>query len=400
MTVIDEFTYHITQVCLDYSPVSGGTTISIDNFRNVLRARVISFTSPKLYQCIRPDISSSDVTHLVTQDNMIGHKYSSLLESSAIHRCVLQITSSDLIICHMLFRYHVQWATTIALRAHIPYVILPHGSLDPYVFSYRTLRKRLWMVLVGRRILRNAGAIVFATHQERDKALPYIGNARSHIINWPIDFIDTGHRAHVRERIRAQHQIPQNDRILLFVGRLHPSKRALETIEAFERNKAQGLHLMMVGQDSDVLTQRECRHLCFSHGITNVHFIGPVYGAPKYDYYMAADAYISLSHKENFGYTVGEALACGLPVILSPGIALAHSLRSLKCGWILPTMGTYSEDCAFIEFKQTSRKLLEQMGQAGQCWVRNELSVQTFSRNIRELVKEIISQYKSLGSQC
>ena len=88
----------------------------------------------------------------------------------------------DVIVCHMLFRYHNDWAT----RLGIPYFVVPHGSLDPYVFSYRRLQKELWMLACGTRFFRAEG-VIFATQRESQKVFRGIGSDKAHVINWPVE---------------------------------------------------------------------------------------------------------------------------------------------------------------------------------------------------------------------
>ena len=165
--------------------------------------------------------------------------------------------------------------------------------------------------------MRRAACVVFATEREREKAQPFLRGVESRVIHWPVEYVDTSMQALARERLRMRHKISHDMKLLLYLGRLHPMKRPLETIEAIGQCADCNLHLLVVGPDSDVLTRAECEQFCIERHIENVHFDEPVYGVEKYDYYMGTDGFINSSHRENFGYTVAEALACGKPVILS-----------------------------------------------------------------------------------
>jgi glycosyltransferase involved in cell wall biosynthesis len=42
------------------------------------------------------------------------------------------------------------------------------------------------------------------------------------------------------------------------------------------------------------------------------------------------------SHQENFGLVVIEALACGVPVLVSPHVNLADDVQAVGAGWVVP----------------------------------------------------------------
>lgn len=381
----------LTQVCLDYAPSSGGTTTLITNFNQVFNSNILTFVSRAEADKI---IGNDDVLAIPTVPGPLGYQYALAVPSVLISAGNL-ISESDLLVCHMLFRYHIQWATKIAQRKGIPYWVVPHGSLDPFVFTYRSGRKWLWMKLIGKSILRKAAYVIFATENEKRKALMQFPKMNAVVVHWPVMVGDEvlAHKSESRSRVRALCGISNTHRVLLYVGRLHESKRPLQTIEAFGQVGRSDLHLLMVGPD-ETLTREDCTRYALEHKILNVHMVGPVYGSEKFDYYMAADGYISLSAKENFGYTVGEALACGLPVILSPGNDLALELRPLQCGWFLDADGSTAAVAGLSEFAITPLSDLKEMGSSGQLWAQQQLSYKSFKTKLETLAITTLTERK------
>jgi glycosyltransferase involved in cell wall biosynthesis len=379
----------ITQVCLEYLPRTGGTTTSIDNFRRVLGSDVMSFTSLARSNGLR---NGEKTTHIPVWSAWPASAYA-VPRMKQLRTVDHLLRESNLIISHMLYRYHIQWASSIARRMRIPYWVVPHGSLDPYVFTYRAWQKKVWMSIFGRRILREASRVIFATEREKHKAAAWLDCNNACVMHWPINAVDTSNREQVRNCIRAEFNIAMNDRVLLYLGRIHPSKRLLETLEAFGHCRQNNLHLLIVGPDSEALSRYECADFCMRTGIANVHFVGPVYGDERYKYFMAADGFISLSNKENFGYSVGEALVCGLPVILSPGIDLAPELLDLECGWVLASAEVVEATSAIEQFaKKASAEILD-MGERGYRWARKELSFDSFSARVLTLVEDTLAEF-------
>lgn len=373
------------QVCLEYVPEFGGSAVAARAYAEAMESAVIAFTSKDHMRHTQG--WDEDVFRIPIRSDFLGRKYALPGSKSALHQANSLLYQSDLAVIHVLYRYHIQWAGNALRRMKIPYWVVPHGSLDPWVFTYRALTKRIWLKMMGNRILRRAQVVIFVTERERQKASPYTQGCKTQVIHLPVEYVDVSKKDKVRAEIRYTHGIPQDDRILIWVGRLHPMKRPMETIEAFGKRYDSSLHLMMIGPD-DALTKKDCEHYCSEHNIRNVHLMGSIYGSRKYDYYMAADGYISLSHRENFNYTAAEALACGLPVILSKGNDLSFALKNQKCGWILKADGSREAADTIGQFASVPRPVLCNMGVSGQQWARTSLSWETFVQAIGQLAVE------------
>jgi glycosyltransferase involved in cell wall biosynthesis len=118
-----------------------------------------------------------------------------------------------------------------------------------------------------------------------------------------------------------------------------------------------------------------------------VHVVGPLTGADLAAAYFGSDGFVSLSHQENFGYAAAEAVAVGLPVILSPGHDLAHEMPfgsgmpgpgGLACGWLLPDDSVAAAVAAIRAWACATDRRLEAAGEAGGAWAREELSRERF----------------------
>lgn len=370
-------TFRVTQVGYNCENDSGGSYKSIQHFKNVFDSTVISFTKSDVTEKINDAIEIFHVPYSESWFNRYAYTFSPVKDVAET-----LVKNSDLVICHGFYRYHFDWAVKIAIQNNIPYWIIPHGSLDPYVFTYRTLSKKIWFWLKGNRSFERANAIIFATSQEYSKALPYLSGTTAHVVSWPIEPVEIVNRLEARTRIRTENLIPLDAKLLLYIGRIHPMKRPIETIKAVSACGDSKVHLLMVGPDSDVLTQSMCKQYCKDNNIINVHFVPPVYGNSKYEYYAAADAFISLSHRENFGYVVAEAMSAGIPLILSPGNDLSKEIELEDCAWLLPD----TEDKTVIEaigrFAVAEGSDLVAMGKRAKCWADSHLSFDTFKTKL------------------
>jgi glycosyltransferase involved in cell wall biosynthesis len=147
------------------------------------------------------------------------------------------------------------------------------------------------------------------------------------------------------------------------------------------------VHLVLVGSE-DGVTFDECRSAAAHDGLHNrVHVVGPAYGDHKRGFLDASDVYLSLSHRENFNYTAAEAMAAGLPVILSAGNDLAAEVADAGCGWML------SESCdpaaAIAEAAAIDDASRVEMGHRARAWATEHLRFEDFATRVRRFVDEI-----------
>jgi len=183
--------------------------------------------------------------------------------------------------------------------------------------------------------------------------------------------------------------------VLVFVGRLHPMKRPAHTVAAFLRAAAPACHLVMAGMEEGV-SIGSLRRLVPPEASGRVHVVGQLAPADVAAALHAADGFISLSYRENFGYSLAEALAGGLPVIVSPGHDLAHDVGrddagGFPCGWLLPDDAEASAVAAIREFAAASAARLEVLGAAGRAWAADRLSFDRFRDDLRSLAATAIA---------
>ena len=377
---------NITQFCLEYYPSFGGQATTVNDFYKTLGGRIISFITPKKQDLISSE--NNDVKYVYTSEGIIGRKYS-YINIKKRKSIIGSISDSEIIICHGLFRHHTQVSFNFAQLLDIPFIIIPHGSLDPWTFSYRRQQKILWMNTIGKKILKKSNCILFATQNEKIKASRYIRNCSNTIINWPVEKISFSNEQSNKARIRRLLNIPLDSKLLLYIGRLHPMKQPIETLNLLSKINIPNLYLLVMGPD-DILSKSQINAEAKKFKFKNLRTIDPVFGPEKYNYFRAADAHILLSHRENFGYTVAESLACGTPVIISPGVDLGSELLPHNCGWILSDNYESTIINAINQFIQADPKLLAELGKNGQDWVNEYLSYEKFKSNIYNLINNIL----------
>jgi glycosyltransferase involved in cell wall biosynthesis len=378
----------VVLTALGMVPSTGGPAKTVGNFQQALGAQVVSFTPRNALAAEGTAIPGA--VHVPVDGGWAGRSF---LWAGAAARQEADglAVSADLLSCHILYRYHAHWVGQWARRRRIPYWVVPHGCLDPYVFTYRATVKRAWMAVYGRRFLAGARHVIFSTEMERRKAAAQHDGANTRVVHWPVAPIDAAGADEIRARARERLQLREDDRLLLYLGRLHAMKRPVETVQAVAAAKRDHVHLMVLGPDETV-TAQEILAAGERLGLgARIRAPGPVYGAAKLEWLLASDGFISLSHRENFGHSAAEALAAGRPVILSPGVDLGAELAPHRCGWFLEDDQIETAAAAIREWADAPAEELRARGQRGRELMRREYTFEHFAGQLQALAAEAVA---------
>jgi glycosyltransferase involved in cell wall biosynthesis len=376
----------ILNVTVDYTKESGGSALSVQQFSQALDAQTVSLTRPSSLSA--SGSYSDDCIHIPVDDTFSGNAYSYLSKTNA-QQLRLLIRNANLVICHKLFRHHNQLILEECVANDIPYIIVPHGGLDPYVFTYRSTRKKAWLVLVGNRYFRNAGAVIFATAKEMAKAIHRVPSARGHIIGWPVSEPLNIDRNTCRELVQNRYGLKRENQIYLMLGRLHSSKRILEAIRGFKAAELSNAALLIAGPDEEY-TVKQVSFYAQSVGAVNVSILGPIYGNEKEELLAACDFSLNTSHKENYCYSIVEGMSYGAPAVLTPGNDLASTLEQEGCAICCADYDDGSLVQALRRLATMEHSDTAAMRNRARDWVRNNATYDVFQHNILHLANDIM----------
>jgi glycosyltransferase involved in cell wall biosynthesis len=246
----------------------------------------------------------------------------------------------DCVVIHGLWRY-VSLGTWRALRdSATPYFVMPHGMLDPWfktTYPLKHLKKWLFWPWTEYRVLRDASGVVFTCEEERLRARQSFWLYRCNEMVGTLAILPPpGHQPTQRAAFLKRHPELAGKRRLLYLGRIHRKKGCDLLIHAFAAvAKAHpDLHLVMAGpchDDWDAELQRLAHTLQIAERIT---WTGMLEGENKWGAFHAAEAFVLPSHQENFGIAVAEALACGVPVLISDQVQIWREIAKDNAGLV------------------------------------------------------------------
>jgi glycosyltransferase involved in cell wall biosynthesis len=241
----------------------------------------------------------------------------------------------DVVHVHSLWLHPTFAAWRAAVQASMPYVVCPQGMLDPALRPRGRTRKALTMLAWQRRMLNGATALHFTADDEARLAAHIAPHVPRSVIPNPIDWSSyrdlDGGRA-FRERFLDGHQGP----LVLNHGRVARKKGIDVLIEAFAlvARDLPDARLAIVGPDDEGLVP-ELTALAARLGVANrTVFTGMLGGGDRAGALAAADVWALPSRQDAWASAVTEALAAGLPTVVSPGVNSARDIVAANAGLV------------------------------------------------------------------
>jgi glycosyltransferase involved in cell wall biosynthesis len=238
---------------------------------------------------------------------------------------------------------HTLWsplnvAIRYACRRHNkPYVLMPHGMLDPYSLSVKALKKSVYMKFFESRNMARAQRMIYTTsEEERLAALAGLRLPRGEIVPLGAQPSSTS-TDELRLQFLKSYPQAEGKRRLLFLGRLHHKKGLDRILQALQRVRQTIPNLLLiVAGTGEPKYQENLRQLVSSLALDNqVLFIGHVDGDQKWASFAAAELFLLPSRQENFALTVAEAMQMGVPVVITDKVNTWPYVEEAGAGLVL-----------------------------------------------------------------
>jgi len=261
------------------------------------------------------------------------------------------VRRADLVHLHGLWLYPHLVGSRAAKRAMKPYVVSPQGMLDPWALGHKKLRKRVYGSLIEWWTLRKAAAIHAVTDSEARDAKRL--RLKPPVVIVP-NAIDGSEFATLpdRSKLSTRYSALWGETVVLFLGRIHPKKGLDVLVKAFCKvaRTRENVMLVIAGPDEIGYRRRLESYLETEGAKARFLFTGMLRGDERLAALAAADLFVLPSYSEGFPVAAVEAMAAGLPVILSracripdfeearAGFVVAPETEAL-CGAILRLIG-------------------------------------------------------------
>jgi glycosyltransferase involved in cell wall biosynthesis len=286
---------------------------------------------------IRPeDDAAEPLRRMSIEVHMIGPCTDPMSRSPLIRPTLMKLLpQADIVHIHGLWEQVQHEAARAGRSLGVPYVFSPHGMLDPWSLSQGSLKKRLYLMLRLKRDLQHAAAIHYTTQIERDLAARL--RLKPPAIVEPIGLDLTEFRVlPQRGEFRRRHGIAADRQVVLFLARLHP-KKGLDLLIPAAANALATQDLLVLAGPDEAGFKRRVEEMIRQHGLQDrVLFTGLLDPRQRLEALADADLFVLPSYQENFGIAVIEALAAGVPVIISDQVNLHRQITAAQVGAVVP----------------------------------------------------------------
>jgi glycosyltransferase involved in cell wall biosynthesis len=281
------------------------------------------------------------------------------------------VREADVVTLHSLYSFPVLVGYLLARLHRKPYAIWPHGVLATFQRTVSARKKWVYNTLFSNRILQNASVILYCAEGERKEAESLQLRAPSVLVPDgfdPDEFAVLPRRGLFRDRFFKGHTGP----LVLFLARLNAKKGVDLLIKAMQRVIVErpDVQLAIVGPPDPPSFAKQVQEWIKDSGIENyVVVTGPADAQMRLEAFADADVYVLPSHAENFGFSIFEAMACGIPVAVSETLNFAADFVQGGAGYAVPRS---PEDFSAAILKLVNEPSLRQvMGSRGRMLVRN-----------------------------
>lgn len=348
-----------------------------------------------------PLFSSGDASSLVRDVNQIAPAM--MLERAGLQlfgdkraraQVAEMVKSSDIVHVHTLWNPLNRLAFDACLHHRRPYVLMPHGMLDPYSLGIRRWRKRVYMAAVEGDHLRRARRMIYTTSEEQrladsqvpklpDGAVVHLGAEAPTVdpIGMATEFIDA-------------FPIVRNRRQLLFLGRLHEKKGLDRILSALPEivHVHPDIILTIVGSGSPQFEQTirlEIERLALGDRVLLAGFLQ---GTLKWGAYTSASLFLLPSQQENFALSVAEAMHAGLPVIVSDKVNTWPLVNDAGAGIVIPDPLTGATLASAIIKLLNDRNGMRKMGRCGKEYAKQHLTWRRAAREMLDCYQDVMRE--------
>jgi glycosyltransferase involved in cell wall biosynthesis len=303
-----------------------------------------------------------------------------------------KIPAVDLAHIHSLYLFHNLVAGHYCRRYGTPYLVRPQGILDPFIYRRHRWRKRLMEYLFENRNIRRAAALHFTAAEEAELAAPFSFQTPGLVVPLGINYDEF---AVLPEPGSFRRRYPEigDKPIILFFGRVNFKKGLDILARAFGAvaRRRPDVHLVIAGPDNEGWGARVHTWLDAEGVLGRTTFTGMLLGPDKFAVLRDANLFVLPSYSENFGLAVVEAMAAGLPVIISDKVNIWREVDSAGAGRVIPCDAPALAD-QILNFLADPDEACG-MGQKGRALVKERFQWPMIGRSLAEAYGRIIDAH-------
>jgi glycosyltransferase involved in cell wall biosynthesis len=245
------------------------------------------------------------------------------------------VDSFDVVHIHAVFSHSSIAAARACARKRLPYILRPLGSLDPWSLKQKRFAKSVLWHMGMRRMLERASAVHYTTAEEKRLAESGLGINSGVVV--PLGVCQDLLRRE-SDDFRTSYPNLGSSPYVLLLSRIHHKKNIEALLQAFsavtELAHYQHWKLVIAGDGETEYVER-LKQLARQCCGDRVVFTGWLDGTRKAAVLQNASLFVLPSYQENFGLSVLEAMANGIPVLVSNHVNLSDEILTAGAGWVV-----------------------------------------------------------------
>lgn len=291
----------------------------------------------------------------------------------------------DLLHLHGVWDPILSTAVRLATNHTVPWIITPHGMLDPWCMSQGRFKKHVAIRTWVRPILQHARFIHALNEDECSGMASLVNSTPMEVIPNGV-FLEELAKPESMRAFRSEHRELGEDPYILFLSRLHYKKGLDVLVESFARTLKQCRTARLVIAGPDDGYESTLRALIeHSPARDRVHLVGPLYGEAKRAAICEAECFCLPSRQEGFSMAITEALGFGTPVVITKACHFPE-VGDAGAGHVVD-LDAQAVATALIDVLQKP-DLRQTMGRAGTELVRTRYTWPAIARRFDALFQE------------
>ena len=268
-------------------------------------------------------------------------------------------------IVHIHGIWHFGSLAPFLIKNKVPKVITIHGLLDTWAVNHHRWKKDLVTFLYQKNILARAALIQINNDDEEKNVTDYLGFRPENLVTIP-NGIRMEEYANLPERgiFRRQFDLPEDKKMVLFMGRINIKKGLDLLLPAFAEylKVHDDALLVLAGPEDGYLTETK-KFIADQPLADRIRYVGMLTDTTKLAALADADLFVLPSYSEGFSIAVLEALAAGVPALVSDRIGFGEYVRRTEAAYISPLTVEGIEKGLFTMLEsKTTRQLYADRG--------------------------------------
>jgi glycosyltransferase involved in cell wall biosynthesis len=314
------------------------------------------------------------------------------------------VAEFDIVHIYSVFGFSSSATAYWCRKRGVPHIVHPHGSLDPFLRRRHRGRKWIHAKLLAERDYLLASGVLFNSAEEMRLASDWSGLKKNREGKAPKRFVvpvgldarwfQEPDRA-AGQRLRDKFPELRGRRLVVYFGRINFKKGLDILARAFAgmARNYQDVHLVLAGPDAEGYGQQVRGWLAEGGVLDKATFTGLLEGEYRFAALQEAEVFALPSYTENFGQVVAEAMASGVPVVISDQVNIWPEVTNCGAGLVVPcdAEATAQALAKVLDNPETSK----QMGRNGRRWVAEHLPWSVVAAQMASAYGELVEDHSA-----